>query len=271
MRNPERGGVLNERVSIFTGLDLDRTVLRSTTFFTQYAIRHIKLYYSGDHSEGVEDSIDELIAETIYAEQKNRGNAFDFVGYFNDAAAMRGHEGIDVYRLAEQIVDANRGKDEKILRGFIKDIIAEGALELIKALQEEEGGRWAFLTSGGEFTQTLKLAVVGIVIQDELGILARAQIISGESKAKDIVERWYDRSDDKFVVPPAMVDGLHVRVDSVRVIDDKTKNIDKGKERAHSERVRTMLVHPQEGRPHETFRGGLTILELTEDIRAGKN
>lgn len=268
MREAERGETLTEHVTIFTGLDLDRTILKSTTFFQKYAIPHIGLYYPDDHNnELADDGIDRVIVDTIHTEKNSRGRAFDFVGYFNEQAAKRGHEKLDVYRLAEQIVDANRAEDGGITDKFVDDILADGALDLISVLQDEEEGRWAFLTSGGEMTQTLKLAVVGIIVQERMGILARARIVSTESKAREAVDQWYDRSDGKFVVPADMVDDRHMRVDYVRIIDDKERNLSFDKDHPHGHRVATILVHPQELEPHADSKPASTITELIDRVR----
>lgn len=257
-------------VRIFTCLDLDRTILKSTTFFANYVIPHIKQYYADDGSPEVPTEIEKAVGITIDKEGRSRGMAFDFVGYFDERAKDAGYDELDIYSLARQIVDANRDKDGGIKDEFVKDILADGALELISALEEEEDGLWAFLTSGGQLTQTLKLEVVKIIIRERLGISTQARIVSTESKAKEVVEEWHDRSDDLFVVPADMVNGRHVRVEYVRIVDDKVKNTDVGRRNACSDRVVGVLMHPLECEPHHLNSRALTVRGLTRVIKSHK-
>ncbi|HTK39584.1 MAG TPA: hypothetical protein VL362_01835 [Patescibacteria group bacterium] len=216
---------LPRQLNIFTAVDLDRTVLRTTEFFEHYAIPNMRHYY---WSRGEVGLVDRAIDQTRVAEHASRGKAFDFVGDFDQRLRTLGHEDMDIDELARQILDANRDLETgELLDDFITDIIADGGFELIQTLEAEPASAWGFMTSGGDLTQRLKLSIVATILRERFAIDVQGLIIASEHKAQDL-ESWYDESRQQFVIPTELSGGTTMYADELRLIDDKLKNLERG-------------------------------------------
>lgn len=207
------------QVDVFTALDLDRTILNSTKFFEAYIMPAVRTYYQRRDSGnvgGLMESIRRLEADA-------RGKAFDFIAMLNETAPSFNLSPLNISVLAQQLYEQHWGNEQQ-QQAFVDDIFADGALDLIDALEEEPGSAWAFYTTGGVQTQTLKMQIVGAILREKRGIEnVHAQIIASEHKAHDIA-LWYDEATGNFAIPHELTTTV-MAARQVRLIDDKAVNL----------------------------------------------
>lgn len=246
---------LSRQLHVFTVLDLDRTILKSTRFFEGYVLPAIEAYYGNSADNTV---VAKCIDTVRQQEQQRRGQAFDFIAAFDEVAQSRALPSLDSAQLAEQVLRANRRDDGE----FINDIIASGGIELVRALQAEPESAWAFYTTGGQQTQTLKLRVMQAIFDIYETTPMRWQIIATEHKARDIARNWYDKTTGLFRVPEALA-GEPAQAQRIRVIDDKTANVALEEGIEGGSMIEAVLVHRAES-ADET---GVALHEVAQKIR----
>ncbi len=208
----------------FICIDVDRCVLKTTTFFEKNIIKTLRALANEQcGSDKVAFQRRSKVLETLQKDQaENVGMAFDFMAVYNER--IDEVHRVTAETMAERIV-ASMSKDGKIMQDHIDAILADGALELIEAVHEMPDTQWAFLTSGGETTQWVKLNVLSYIIQQELGIVPRAQIITTEHKARDIDTLWRGDNNEGFCIPGTIA-GVDSKVaQTIIILDDKGKNL----------------------------------------------
>lgn len=227
---------MNEHiVEDFYLLDVDRTILKSTTFVEAYVYPALVARYA--NSEHAQRMIEAVRAE----ERQNRGQAFDYLTVYAEYMKQHDHTQSLMYQqLGNEILQRVRSETGAIDASFVRDILVEGSIELIRLLAAKKF--WGFLTTGGPQTQQLKLMIIAAIVTQELGIVPRGLVIASEQKAHMIETVWYDAARQLFRIPEELSDA-HVAMYArqVTMIDDKPKNL-------HHEHkaIATYLAHAAE-------------------------
>jgi hypothetical protein len=208
-------------VTTFTVIDLDRVLFKTKNFYENVMLpnvaRDCRL-----HTDD-EELISKIVESARRAEIKNRGLAFDFCEFMQTQWQQHNFGDFDYRDLARRLVDGDDVASGRPLE--TKDIFADDATALIKAVAAEPDSQWGIMTSGGNPTQTLKLMVSGGLLAKEVQLIPRALIIQTENKAELIASQWYSDETGLFLVPEQLSDGRKLFARRVRVIDDKPKNL----------------------------------------------
>lgn len=227
---------MSERiVDDFYLLDIDRTILKSTTFVEAYVYPALlSLYTNSDHAQ-------RIIEAVKIEERQNRGQAFDYLAVY--AQYMEQHSGgqeLAYQDLAETILQRARDDRGVIGQACIQDILVEDSLRLVQVLNAKS--LWGYLTTGGSQTQQLKLTIVEAIVAQELHIRSRGMVIASEQKAHMIETVWYDEARELFRIPDELSDAdTTVYARRVTMIDDKPKNL----RHTHTS-ISTYLAHAAE-------------------------
>ena len=244
------------QLQTFTVLDLDRTILKSTTFFEKYVMPAIAAYYADLTDASV---ISAIMAVITRREQQQRGQAFDFIAVFNEIASEKNIPMLDSASLAEQLLKANVHEDGL----FVEDIIADGGIELLQALDAEPRSAWGFYTTGGQQTQSLKLYVMRRLLEEHyVKPPLHWQIISSEHKADTIAREWHDEETGQFTIPEQLAGEL-TRAEQIRVIDDKSVNTHVSAYNTASAGIKTFLVQ----RAESADTTGVSLTTVAQHIR----
>lgn len=213
---PKICNVSPEVIDVYTAIDLDRTILKSTKLFYGYIVPALQRTYGYD---------DKFIERVLAEEERLRGRAFDFVAYVNKLACECQLPTIAIDEVVSEIVNQVRNTDGSIEQKFIEAIMQKGALELIGLLSSRPREAWGIMTSGGVQTQSLKLRILNEIIEASYQVSYPEEIIATEHKATTIMNQWYDRPRALFRIPPAVSTSTTPRMaKKVRLLDDKLIN-----------------------------------------------
>lgn len=210
-------------IDCFIAVDVDRTTLRSNELFEQhivpalYQIAEEQLAGDPEALNHRGQIIDTLVRDTV----ENIGKSFDFLTAYNQrigSAYYLSHQ-----QLAQQLIK-RLSSGQRLDRSAIDSLLAVNALGVLEQIEQLVAGHWGFITSGGDATQNLKLVVLERILQQELNLPLRAQVVSTEHKARDIDTVWR-QADGRFLVPTELTAGRRVLADRVVMIDDKPKNL----------------------------------------------
>lgn len=139
---------------------------------------------------------------------------------------------------ARQIANANRGKDGRLAREFVGDIMIDGATEYLQALQKNRA-HWLIMTAGGEFSQRFKMELLRLILVDQkvlAGGMGLPFIVTESNKGKaDLLYGAVD--DDGWLVIDKLAESgtifkqlspslEHHQFASVILTDDKTHHLD---------------------------------------------
>lgn len=243
----------------FVCLDVDRTILKSTTFAEAYVYPALVQIYSADNYPAAPEAMRVIEAVQI-EERRNRGRAFDYLAVYAEYMEQQGWQPARYTQVADVIIAQARDASGRISEQFIDDILVAGTLELIKTLQSRTP--WGFLTTGGQQTQRLKLTVIAAILQQELSITPRGMVIASEQKAEMINTVWRDPQVAGFRVPLELLEPAQV-ARRVVMIDDKPKNL-----RHEGADIETFLVHAAEVPPadDEGFGPRRSLREVAQAI-----
>lgn len=219
MADPSVSSGSARRVDLFVCIDVDRTVLKTTTLFSDYVepvLGSLIAETRGDDERGRQ------VMDTLLRDMKeNTGKSFDFLAAYNER--VNDDERIDAARLAEKLIESI-SRNGKINQDDIDRLLAPGAIDVIREIDDLTKGQWGFITSGGQQTQELKTRLLENILVQAISIKPKFQIISTEHKARDIDTLW--RLDDhSFMVPRGLSEGETVVARHVVLIDDKAKNL----------------------------------------------
>lgn len=206
-------------IDVYTAIDLDRTILKSTAMLYENIVPALKVV------NGFDEETIELI---LTRERELRGQAFDFIAYGDKLASEHGLGPIVISELAEAIVDRQREASGQVKDDFVESILVNGTLQLMHELSSRAGERWGIMTSGGVRTQSLKYQIVSTIVREKLELSFPVQIISTEYKARTIVDEWYDRALELFILPDVVTGGRPLAARAVRLLDDKQQNLETG-------------------------------------------
>lgn len=214
-------------VERFVCLDVDRTILKSTTFVEEYVYPALVDLY-GDEARGMLEAVQQ-------EERANRGRAFDYLAVCGEYMAQLGHRAVAYEQVAQEILARASADYGRIPTLFIDDILVDGSLELVRLL--DQAGRWGFLTTGGQQTQSLKLFILDQILVQELGIHSQGMVVSTEQKADMMDKVWRDPESGLFTLPDELTGGTQLTARSLMMIDDKPKNL-----RHEGDNIETVLV-----------------------------
>lgn len=246
------------RVKYFTAVDVDKTVLNTLEFYNLAIRPSLTTYFEVVEIEErlatrTLDDLDRQIAE-------NDGKAFDIFQFLNEKMREIGAEEIDMSILEEQIIQDNSGENGNIDSVFAEEILAPGALTLLKMLCDDENEAWGFLTTGGLDTQGLKIGVLSRIVEQWLGVTPNSRIISAEHKTQDI-ELWLGE-DNLFHIPYDLTGDDVIVAERIRIIDDKLKNLQRQNQRL-KDRIMTLLAKRPRG---ESEPGAESLVVISHKI-----
>lgn len=209
-------------VERFICVDVDRTVLKTTTLFTDYIVPALRAIAEEDKTDNIERQNHHQIIDTLVRDMaENVGRSFDFLAVYNERT--RGDIKLSTEALASSVVNS-MCQDGKISEQAINGMLANKTIDVLIAIDNLPDSRWGFVTSGGEQTQTVKLLILEQILAQTAKLPLRAQIISTEHKTRDIDTVWR-QANGLFAIPEELTGKPEVFARSVIMIDDKPKNL----------------------------------------------
>ena len=246
----------------FTAVDVDKTVLNTLEFYNLAIWPSLATYFAVVE---IEDSLaTEVLGDLDRQIAENDGKAFDIFQFLNEKMREIGAGEINMSILKEQIIQDNSDENGNINSGFAEEILAPGALTLLKTLCDDENEAWGFLTTGGTDTQGLKIGVLSKIVKQWLGVTPNARIISAEHKTQDI-ELWFGE-DDLFHIPRDLAGGDVIVAERIRIIDDKLKNLQRQNQHL-KDRIMTLLAKRPKG---ESEPGAESLVVISHKIEESR-
>lgn len=236
-----------EIIEHFVLLDVDRTILNSTTFVEDYVYGTLRSHYIAAVPDVTEDAAQRVIDSVSQEERANRGKAFDYLAVYGEFMVARGAVLPTYQTIAREILTNNRGEDGRIRQEFIQRILVPGTLELIQAI--DASAPWGFLTTGGQQTQRLKLEILAAILEQECRVRSLGLVLSSEQKAHMVETVWYDETLAAYHIPRDL-SPQPLAAQRITLIDDKPKNL------MHTaSTITTHLVHAAELDPQPADEG----------------
>ncbi len=242
---------------VFTVMDLDRTIFKTTAFTNSYLHPHLLAYYDGPTQKIVAPIIDKLAQH----EQDSRGQSFDFLQVLTSEMQGRGLLAPDAIEITRQILAANTTDDGRIKDSFIEDVLDVDIFKLATLLDDEGG--WGIVTKGGRDAQSMKLAIVRAIFEDRNMRAPGALIVQSDKKTDQVLTLWYEDNDfsasyGMFTIPLALVEDEAVAASRLRIVDDKPENLRIVSEFEAADKIETVCARRLEDGEGE----GLTLADL---------
>ena len=218
--------------------DVDRSILKSNAFATQYVLPSLAEMY------GVSNDALKIAVEAV---ANGTGRDVDYIEElvdWRDVNLSDAEQAKVATKVAERILDAN-SINKETRDEFIAAVFDEHLLDYVKVVRRT-GARMILMTAGSNLTQQIKLGVINGIIAGSIGLNVRLEWCvtpardradgkKAERKA-DIIARCYinGRFDAKTLrYDPAIISASDdfvkklssSSIDTIAIVDDKAKHL----------------------------------------------